>query len=484
MVYKLKEHQLECNRRSEDKAAFALFMEQGTGKTGTIIVEACRLFARGDINALAVIAPNGVHDNWIKELPLFATQPYVAAAWRATPNKANKEAILKTFTSSNDVLKVFTVNVEALSRGRGITALRKFLTENKVLLAVDESTRIKNPSAKRTQTVIDLGTIADYRRIATGTPITNSPLDIFAPMQFLDPAIVGCKNYFMFKARYAIEQHIKLPPTKCPRTGRMVAREFKKVVGHKNIDRLMERIRPHVYMVKKEDCLDLPDKIYQERIIPLGKEQQSLYSTLRDKLISEYEGEEQTVNNALTKMMRLQQVGGGFFVDDEKNVHAIKDSKGVDEVVSLMDELQGGVVVWARFRAEVDAIAAALRMELGVDAVVEYHGGISDDERIANIARFQSGEAKVFLCTYCASTGITLTAGRNVIYYSQSFSYEDRLQSEDRCHRIGTQFAVNYITFIRENTVDVKINEAFTKKEGFATSLAVAVRESPSDLFR
>jgi SNF2 family DNA or RNA helicase len=484
MVYKLKNHQLESNRRSQDKTAFALFHEQGTGKTGTLIVEACRLFVRGDINALVVVAPNGVHDNWITELPLFATSPYIAAAWRATPNKEHKKRIVEVFSNTEDILKVFTINVEAVSRGRGVVALRKFLSDNRAMLVIDEATRIKNPKAKRTNNVIDIGELASYRRIATGTPVTKTPLDLFAPMMFLDPAIIGCRNYFMFKAKYAVEQHIKLPPSRCPRTGRLIKRDFKKITGYKNIDSLMEKIKPWSYMVKKEDCLDLPEKIYQQRIIPLGKEQQRIYTTLRDKKLVEYNGEEQSVTNALTKMIRLQQVAGGFFVDDDGVTHPISDNKGVDEVVAMMDELRGGVIVWARFRAEITALSIALREELGVDAVVEYHGGTSQDDRIENIRKFQAGEAKVFLCTYCAATGITLNTARDVIYYSQSFDYEDRLQSEDRAHRIGTKFPVSYTTFVREGTIDVKINEAFAKKEGYASYVANAIRAGDTHMFK
>ena len=482
MVYELREHQKEALRRSEGKTSFALFMEQGTGKTGTLITEACNLYSANKIQALAVVAPNGVHDNWLEELPLFATVAYRAAAWRSSPIKEQKDAIVSLFTHA-DVLTVFTMNVEALSKGKGIIAMRKFLSMYNAMLVVDESTRIKTPGANRTKTAIELGALAKYRRIATGTPITNSPLDIYAPMRFLDESILGCSNFFMFKARYAVEKTIKLGEKYNPRKNRVEKRQFKKVVGYKNLDNLMEKIKPYSYMIKKDDCLDLPDKIYQVRYVELGKEQRRLYEDVRKRSLVELDGAEQITMNALTKALRLQQIAGGFFVDDDGESHAIQDNKGVSEVVALLDELQGGVVIWCRFRDELRALAREIRNTYGNDHVVEYHGDIDADSRIEAISSFQSGASKVFLCTYCAATGITLTAGRTVIYYSQSFSYEDRLQSEDRCHRMGTKFPVTYITLIRKNTIDEKIISAFSLKRGFADYLSDSIRDGVAGLF-
>jgi SNF2 family DNA or RNA helicase len=193
-----------------------------------------------------------------------------------------------------------------------------------------------------------------------------------------------------------------------------------------------------------------------------------MYDSLRDNMITAVGDEDMTVTSALSMLLRLQQIAGGFATDDTGNVTPIKDNKGIAELVSLVDEIDGCVIIWARFRAELAAIADALRVAYPDDTTVEYHGGISDTGKDEAVRLVQEGKARFFVANQqSGGTGLTLTKATTSIYYSQTFSLEDRLQSEDRNHRIGTDSTVTYITFVRRGTIDEKINEAFKHKKDF-----------------
>jgi len=461
----LRTHQQQAISKAWGKEAFAYLMEQGSGKTATILVEAQRLFLAGEINALLVFAPNAVHRNWLLEAEKFLSVTYKAFAWSASLTKSETKELVALFNSPQDTLKIYTVNIEGMSASKAIAASNAFASSTSCMAVVDESTRIKNITAKRTKHIIDVGALAKYRRIATGTPITNSPLDLFAQFAFLDERIIGAKNFFMFKARYAVTKDITV---RVKRGSSLIERRVKKVVGAKNVDELYAKIEPYSFIVRKEDCLDLPPKVYQTRDITLGKEQQRMYDSLRDNMITAVGDEDMTVTSALSMLLRLQQIAGGFATDDTGNVTPIKDNKGIAELVSLVDEIDGCVIIWARFRAELAAIADALRVAYPDDTTVEYHGGVSDTDKDEAVRLVQEGKARFFVANQqSGGTGLTLTKATTSIYYSQTFSLEDRLQSEDRNHRIGTDSTVTYITFVRRGTIDEKINEAFKHKKAF-----------------
>lgn len=474
------EHQDRIFRASRDLEAYALLMEMGCGKSKVVIDTAAWLWGRGEITALLVIAPNGVHRNWvINEVPAHLPDyvERVQAWWSADPKKAEREALARLGERRYPGLRILAMNVEALSTKRGAEYAKQFLTSFRCLMVVDESTAIKDPAAARTKAILKLGLQAPYRRILTGTPVTQGPLDIFAQFNFLDETILRTSSYYAFRARYAVLQKQSIG-----------SRSFIQVVGYQRVDELQRLITPHSARVVKADCLDLPDKIYERRYVELSPNQERLYRELKQNLIAEFQGALITAPLAITKMMRLQQITGGFWTPDL----AIEDvdqpefdltsgprgipqpiderNRRIESLLDMLEEFQGKAIIWARFRAEIAAIATTLLARYGADSVVEYHGGVGNAERSEAIRRFQEDPRCRFFVGHvqAGGKGITLTAATLVVYYSNDFSLENRLQSEDRAHRIGQRNAVTYVDFVAPGTLDEKVVEALRAKKELA----------------
>lgn len=473
-------HQLDVFLRSRDMESFALLMEQGTGKSKVIVDTAGWLWSRGKIDAVLIVAPNGVHRNWIlNEFPAHSPDfvDYKGAWWGSTLKTGETKALLSATTHSG--LKVVAINVEALQTEKGVKFIKDFLIAFDTLLVVDESSVIKNPTAVRTKNLLKLRVHAKYRRILTGTPVTQGPLDIFTQYAFLDPEILHTSSYYAFRNRYAILENRKFG-----------AKSFVEITGYQRLDELQKLIESCSFRVTKDECLDLPDKLYQKRYVELSANQKRLYSTMKKDLLAEHNGKEMTAMFAMTKMLRLQQIVGGFFVPDpelvmnedmeltgqvieQKPQPIDKVNPRVESLIELLEETNGKVIIWARFRAEISAICEAITRTFGEQSAVEYHGGVDNASRADNIQRFQSDPACRFFIGHvqAGGKGLTLHAATTVVYFSNDFSLENRLQSEDRAHRIGQHCNVTYIDFIAEGTLDEKVVAALRSKKDLADLL-------------
>lgn len=448
--------------RSRDLEEFALFAEQGTGKTKIAIDNTAYLYAKGEVDALVVIAPNGVHFNWWEnEIPAHMPPyiPCVGFVWRSA--KAGLASTQKAFNEvmyADDKLKVFCFNIDAVITKKGFEALKKILNLHKCMLVVDESHFIKTPKAQRTKKIIKLGKLASYRRILTGTPVTQSPLDLYTQLAFLSEHILGFTSFYAFRNRYA-DMHDEV--------NRKTGRSYKVVTGYKHLEELTLALDTHGARVRKEDCLDLPPKLFEKYYVDLSKEQKRIYKSLSDDLFAELNGEEITTPLVLTKMLRLQQVVGGHFPTEEGEMR-------IDEVcpreLALLDILSassGKVIIWSRFTAEIRALSKIIRTIYGDSSCVEYYGATSQDERMNNVSHFQDADSDVrFFIGQPRSggTGITLHQAETVIYYSNDFSLATRLQSEDRAHRIGQTKNVTYVDIVANDTLDSKVTEALRNK--------------------
>ena len=472
------QHQLERFIATRDREFYGFLWEMGSGKSKIVIDTSGWLYCRGEITGVLIVAPNGVHRNWIdQEYPTHYPNDFGlrSAYWVADPKKKEKEALEYLFANQNQSmdLVVLSMNVEALATKRGREFAEKFLLTFRCMMVVDESTTIKNPSAVRTKTVLKLGRMAAYRRILNGTPVTNNPLDIYTQFTFLDEEILRCSSYYAFRNRYAILKEM---------TTRNQPRSFKVVVGYQNIEELQRLIEPHSHRVRKEDCLDLPDKIYMKRIVEMTKKQASLYADVAKNLISEFSGMRMVTPLALTKILRLQQITGGFWCPEEVGEAVAIDGKNprLDSLMEVLEDSDGKVIIWARFRAEIAQIEDAIRNEYGAGSLVSYHGGISKEDRAEAIARFQGrrqiiengkeiDQARFFVANQqSAGMGLTLTAATTVVYYSNSFNYADRVQSEDRAHRIGQKHPVTYVDLFCPGTIDEKIMNSLRMKRDYA----------------
>jgi len=459
--------------------------EQGTGKTWIIINDVADLWSSGDCDGLLVFAPNGVQTNWVRrEIPKHMPDwvRMRAAAWSSTMTKQEKksyDAMMKESDSS--VLKVLTMNWEALTTKRGYEAAEQFCAScTKLMIACDESHRAKNPSAATTKALMRLRKFSKYRRIVTGTPITNAPFDAFSQYSFLDEHILRTTSYFAFKAEYAemlpAESRMMqglMRKNGLRRAPQIVARGIDGRPKYRNLDKLRELIEPHTFRVLKKDCMDLPEKVYESVYFDMTPEQRRTYDRAKEEGRLMLNGED-TPFNRLVVMGKLAQITSGYYLhpDAEEPVRIEGANNKIKILMDRLDELvveQGQkVIIWARYHVELEDICAALRtggFEPGAD-FVEYHGRIKKSDRDDNIDKFEHGDAKIFVGQQQAGgTGITLIAASAMIYFSNTFSFGDRSQSEDRAHRIGQTKSVTYINIIAKDSIDETIVAALEAKK-------------------
>ena len=468
MHYKFKTkpfaHQLKALEMSWDKKVFAYFMEMGTGKSKVLIDNMSILYDKGLINGALIIAPKGVYKNWFdSEIPTHMANHIekTMVLWESTASKSKEKELNTLFKSSYD-LHILIMNVEALSTKKGKQFAEKFLSCHKTLMAIDESTTIKNPGAARTKNIVDLGKNVLYKRILTGSPVTKSPLDLFTQCVFLDPWLLDHQSYYSFKTRYAITKQINV-------SGRMV----QIVVGYRNLPELSEKIKPFSHRVLKDDCLDLPPKTYMKRTIQLTEEQNKVYKQMKEIALATLNGKLTTTHNVITQLMRLHQITCGHFKSDDGQVQKIASNR-LDELMDVLSEMEGKAVIWAHYRYDIEVIVEAIKKEYGDNSVVTYYGDTTTDDRQKAIKLIQDPNSPVRFIVGTPQTGgygITLTGASTMIYYSNGYDLEKRQQSEARIDRIGQEKPMTYIDIIAEGTVDEKIVKALRTKVDIATQI-------------
>jgi SNF2 family DNA or RNA helicase len=392
--------------------------------------------------------------------------------WTPTSSKKFQDEMKELVYEKNDkCLKIFVMNIEALSTPRGTKAAYFFLKGNPDnIMVVDESTTIKNRKATRTKNVMLLADQAKYRRILTGSPVTKSPMDLYSQCAVLSPKALGFNSYYAFQNRYALVQKRK-----------MGTRAFQEIVGYRRLDELNQKLDSFSNRILKEDCLDLPDKTYIRRDVDLTDEQKRVYKQMKKLALAKLDnGELSTTASVLTQIMRLQQICCGFLQPDEGEIQSL-DSNRLKELIEITDELQGKAIIWASYTHDIQRIADALRDRFGPEAVATYYGETPQDERQDIVTKFQDKNSPLRFFVGQPRTGgygITLTAANTVIYYSNSYDLEIRLQSEDRAHRIGQGSKVTYIDLVSPDTIDEKILKALRGKINLAGEvLGEEVRE-------
>jgi len=468
MNYKFKTkpyaHQLTALEKSWDKTEYGYFMEMGTGKSKVLVDNMAMLYDKGRINGALIIAPKGVYNNWYtQEIPTHLVshiQPTMVL-WTASTSKTKDKEYQSLFEIGHD-LHILIMNVEALSTKKGLDFAAKFMSCHKTMIAVDESTTIKNPTAKRTKSILKLGKQAEYRRILTGSPVTKSPLDLFTQCNFLNEFLLGYDSFYAFRNRYAhmIERNFG-------------GRRVQLVASYKRLDELSDNIKKFSYRVLKEDCLDLPDKIYTRREVELTEEQSKAYATMKTAALALLKGKMATAPHVLTQMMRLHQITCGHLKNDDGTITKLKNNR-MKELLGLLEEVEGKVIIWANYIYDIENIVENIKEVYGDDSIVQYYGAIGTEDRATAIKKFQDPDSKVRFFVgnpQTAGYGITLTAASNVIYYSNGYDLEKRLQSEDRAHRIGQKKSVTYIDLIAPKTVDEKIVKALRAKMSIANTI-------------
>jgi len=468
MNYKFKTkpyaHQITALEKSWNKIAYGYFMEMGTGKSKVLVDNIAMLYDAGKINGALIIAPKGVYRNWYSsEIPthLASHIQHKMVLWTASTSKTKDKEYQQLFKSDYD-LHILVMNVEAFSTKKGIDFASKFLRTHKTIMAVDESTTIKTPSAKRTKAIVDLGTKAHYRRILTGSPVTKSPLDLYTQCAFLHEDLLGFSSFYAFRNRYA----------------HMIDRNFGgrrvQIVGsYQRLDELADILNKFSYRVLKEDCLDLPEKIYIKREIELTDEQEKAYATMKSAALASIKGKLATAPHVLTQMMRLHQITCGHLKTDEGDITELKSNR-LNELMDVLEEVEGKAIIWANYIYDIEHIVTEIKKKYGDDSVVQYYGAIASDQRQTNIEKFQNPKSNYRFFVGNPQTGgygITLTCANTVIYYSNGYDLEKRLQSEDRAHRIGQKKSVTYVDLIAAKTIDEKIVKALRSKINIASTI-------------
>ena len=448
---------------SWNKEVFAYFMEMGTGKSKVLLDNVAMLYDKGKIDGALIVAPKGVYKNWYdSEIPTHLVDHIQnkAILWQANITEKQQQKLDSLFESEID-LHILIMNVEAFSTKKGVNFAAKFLRTHNAIFAVDESTTIKNPGAKRTKNILQLAKLGKYRRILTGSPVTKSPLDLYTQCFFLDAWLLGHMSYYSFRTRYALM-----------RTMNFSGRSVNIVVGYQRLDELAESLKPFSYRVLKDDCLDLPPKTYMKRTIQLTSEQKKVYEQMKKMALAELNGKMVTTVNVITQLMRLQQITCGHFKADDDSVQEIKNNR-ITELMDLIEEVEGKAIIWAHWRHDIATIVREIEKEYP-GSVMTYYGDTTTEDRQKAIKEIQNPESKVRFLVGTPQTGgygITLTGASTMIYYSNGYDLEKRQQSEARIDRIGQKKPMTYIDILAEDTIDEKIVKSLRKKVNIATEI-------------
>lgn len=477
----MRAKQSEAFELSKDSRSFALLMSMRTGKSKVAIDTGCYLYTKGRINAIVVIAPKGVHTKWVREdLPKDIPDyiQYTSAVWRSGNKKAFEEC--ERLFNPGTHLRVLAMNVEALSRDNSDAEklLARFLNATDAMLIIDESHTIKNPDSKRTKRILKMGNKAAYKRILTGTPVSNAVFDLYSQFSFLDENIFG-QSYYAFKHQYG-----EILPDTHPTIRAIKARgaRFTPVIvdrgpdgkpKYKNLDKLKAIIQPHSFTCKLEDCTDLPPTIYEKQFYELATKQRNIYEELRSKARVEFESTSVTVLHKMTLMLRLQQVLSGFLPSDgEDKMISIfdkpEDNPRVQALLTLLEsfeEEQEQAIIWCRFVPEI----LMLEKVLG-DKCFTLYGATRDRESIKD--RFMAGERPYIVANVAVGgTGLDYSGVYNMVYFSNDFNYGNRSQSEARPLHVGQTRSLLIVDLEAEDTIDQHIVNAMQNKRDVAVEM-------------
>lgn len=457
MIYKTKplKHQEDAVMRFYNKPYGALFCEMGTGKTKILldILQNPNNVEHTQFDAV-VVAPNGLHHNWaLNEIPKHMDNVDIYC-WKGPIRSKRQTQYFNRFCCSYKN-RILLINIEALRTKPGYQAVETFSLKYKKNshFIVDESTCIKNPKAIQTKNVLKLSANALRRWVLNGTPITQSPLDLFTQCRFLDKNALPYPTYTAFKHQFAIEQTIN-----------MGSRSFRKVVGYQNLNELTKLLEPFTLRIEKKDCLDLPEKTFEKVVVPMTWQQEDLYESMKKDCIAMLEnGDLVTTTLALTKIIKLHQILTGFVTTDNNTEHPIENNR-IAALLQIAETTQP-LVVFCAYKNNVTTVREALAKKFPDANIVEYTGSVSDAVRNEGVRQFQEGEADFFIATSAAAKGLTLHRASTMVYYSNNYSLETRLQSQDRIHRIGQDNKCTYIDLVVPNTVDEKILKRLQEKK-------------------
>lgn len=468
------DHQTVGLEKLSAAAAGAYLMDFGTGKSFTTITNIGELEAGGEIDGALILAPKGNYDDWSLRDPTSSHWHTCAAPsllrrvrlaqWRGGHRRSEREELAALVAPGG--FSVLVMNTEALSASRRAEdAAAEFLRSRRCMVVCDESTQIKSPSAGRAKAALRLGTLAPYRRILTGFPTPKSSLDLWMQFKFLDWRILGHKSFWTFRQRYAVLKKVYL-----------ANRTVDVVDGYQNTEELWEKIDPHSFRVRADDCLDLPPATYHRQVVEMTDEQRRVYADMRDQCLSAVGDGWASATVAVAQIIKLHQIACGFITTESGEVVDLPNRR-VEALIEKIEEIgEPKIVIWATYHACLRQIVARLEKEYGPRSVVQYHGGVSETERATARERFsRDPECGFFVGTQATGgRGLNdLIVARSTIYYANSHDLELRLNSEARTRRKGSErhSSVTYTDVITENTVEEKIVHSLRAKIDVASAV-------------
>ncbi|MFH1328115.1 MAG: DEAD/DEAH box helicase [Candidatus Bathyarchaeota archaeon] len=452
------DHQITCFNyitASQDDSTYkppanvGLFLEMGLGKTKIIADAMAYLNKKKLVKSMLYICPNSITEVIKREFALHS--PIEFKAEIVSGSRTSKEQII--LDKKNDIV---IINYEAVD-----SLIEVLLERGFDAIICDESTRIKNPNAQCSKAVHTLGRAVKFRYIMTGTPITQNAIDIYSQYKFLDPNIFG-SSYYAFRNTYAV----------------MGGFQAKQIVSYQNLDHLQKKIYSCSLRFTKEQCLDLPDKVYEKKYITLNKEEDDLYQEIKDNILIEIGKSKISATIILTKLIKLSQVTSGFLKTDSGSIIRMKSSSKMKELEDTLDDIMPSkTVIWCNFVdniAQISEMCNSLKLQF-----VKIDGSVPANERQKAVDTFQNDpECKVFIGQIqTAGLGITLTAAKYEIFYTNTYSLANRLQAEDRVHRIGLKHNVTIIDIIARKTIDESIIKILSSKQNFADIVIDNIRE-------
>ena len=452
--YKTKpyEHQRSALNQSANQKEWAYFMEMGTGKTKVTIDNFAYLYFTKKINAVLIIAPKSVYTIWENEIQIHLPNEIKYKIYKWNIDKPKDYVNLN---KSQD-FRIFLINVEALSTKRGLDACVDYLSKNTSnFVVLDESTTIKNRTAKRSRNILKLRSLSRIRRILTGSPITKSPLDLYTQCQFLNPQLLGFTSYLTFRNRYAEMGDIPVG------SGRFIS--IPKY--YKRLDELEDKLKTFSTRIRKDQCLDLKPKIRQKRYIDLEGDNKTLYERLRVHALAIVENSTISFSNKLTEIIKLHQVCNGFTKNDDGELMQLHKQK-LNALEEIIDETDGKIIVFANYIYNINEIVTFLQHKYGKNSTVSIYGAVNVEDRTKAVKRIQEDKNTRFIVINptTGGFGLTLTACNTVIYFSNNYNLEVRMQSEDRAHRMGQKGSVVYIDIVARNTLDEAIMKSLVNK--------------------
>ena len=437
---------------------FGLLFEMGCGKTLTAIAIAGAGYQMGKVERLLIVAPTSVVAVWPKELQEYAKFKYTCKTLLGEKKQRIKQ-IDDLLKFPFKALKVAVINYESTWRPEILEKLKEFDAD---MVIADESQRIKTYDAAQSKAMHELGDQARYKLILSGTPVQTAAIDIWSQSRFLDKSVFG-DNFFKFRGRYAI----------------MGGYGNKKIVGYKDLEGLIKKEHSIAFRVTKDEALDLPEQTFETRKIQFNQKEKNLYERIKKDSYAELDGGGHiTATTVLTRLLRLQQLAGGFLVQDDAQKPQLVSRAKLDALADIIEDYVIGsgkkLVIFARFIAEVKAIMELADKVLPKELKqVAIYGDIKKEDRGDIVKQFQENPKIVLFIGQIdtAGTGITLTAADTCVYYSKNFNYATYSQSLSRIHRIGQRNCCTYIDLEIEGTIDELISKALSRKEDMAKTV-------------